>query len=65
MDNASNALIMAGEMLIAVLVISLMVYVNVMFGSFSASVNERIALSRDREFNSRFTNYTNRTNAYK
>lgn len=62
MDNASNALIMAGEMLIAVLVISLMVYVNVMFGSFSASVNERIALSRDREFNSRFTNYTNRTN---
>jgi len=62
MDNASNALIMAAEILIAILVLSLIVTVNVIFGSFSRSVNDQIAQNRDTQFNSHFYNYMNRAN---
>ena len=60
MDNASNALIMAAEILIAILVLSLIVTVNVLFGSFSRSVNDQIAKNRDTAFNAHFYNYLNR-----
>ena len=46
MDNASNALIMAAEILIAILVLTLIVTVNVVFGSFSRSVNEFLEFRR-------------------
>lgn len=62
MENASNALIMAGEILIAVLIISLMVAVNSMFGSFSRNINDRIADNRVTQFNNHFYNYMNRAN---
>ena len=62
MDNASNALIMAAEILIAILVLSLIVTVNVLFGSYSRSVNDQIAESKDAAFNSHFYNYLNRAN---
>lgn len=60
--NASDALIMAGEILIAILVLTLIATVNILFGSYSRSVNEEIAKSRDASFNSHFYNYMNRAN---
>lgn len=62
MDNATNALIMAAEILIAILVLSLIVTVNVLFGSFSRNVNDQIARNRDTAFNAHFYNYLNRAN---
>ena len=43
MENASRALIIAGETLIAILVISLIVYSIVVFGKFSSEMNTKIA----------------------
>ena len=39
MENSSKALIMAGEILIAILVLSLISYLTVMFGQFSAGMH--------------------------
>ena len=41
MENASNALIIAGGVLIGVLIISLAVYLFVDFGSTSAEINKK------------------------
>ena len=60
--NASDALIMAGEILIAILVLTLIVTVNVLFGSFSRNLNEEMAKSKDAAFNAHFYNYMNRAN---
>lgn len=62
MENTSNALIIAGEILIAVLVLSLFAYMVVQFGSFSSQMHEEMVESQITNFNSNFTIYSYRTN---
>ena len=62
MENASNALIMAGEILIAVLVISLFAYIVVQFGNFSTQMHQEMTESQVTSFNNNFTIYSYRTN---
>lgn len=57
MENASNALIMAGGVLIAVLIMSLAVYLFADFGSTSAQINQKTEDQRLVQFNSKFTVY--------
>lgn len=60
MENASKALIMAGEILIAILVLALGVSIVMIMGRFSANMNERIAADTVAEFNQNFTKYEGR-----
>lgn len=62
MENTSNALIIAGEILIAVLVISLFAYVVIQFGNFSLQMHETMIESQITNFNSNFTIYSYRAN---
>lgn len=54
MENSSRALIMAGEILIAILVIGIAIVLITRFGSFSASVNDNIAENKVAVFNNNF-----------
>ena len=62
MENASKALIISGEILIAVLVLSLASYVITQFGSFSKTLNTKMEESQITGFNVRFTNFSGRAN---
>lgn len=62
MENASNALIMAGEILIAVLIISLFAYIVIQFGNYSSQMHDEMSESQVTSFNNNFTLYSNRTN---
>lgn len=62
MENASKALIIIGEVLIAVLILSLLVGVFSAFGNFSAEMHNHMAESQKIEFNSHFINMENRIN---
>ena len=62
MENTSNALIIAGEILIAVLILSLFALVVVQFGSFSSQMHQDMAESQLANFNNNFTIYSYRTN---
>lgn len=57
MENASNALIIAGGVLIGVLIISLAVYLFVDFGSTSAEINKQNEEQQLVQFNTKFTSY--------
>lgn len=57
MENASNALIIAGGVLIGVLIMSLAVYLFVDFGSTSAEINKQNEEKQLVQFNSKFTSY--------
>lgn len=57
MENASKALIMAAGVLIAMMVISIGVYVFNMFGTFSKERQEELYEHQLAEFNSQFTKY--------
>ena len=57
MENASNALLIAGGVLIGVLILSLAVYLFADFGSTSADINQRTAEQQLTQFNSKFTVY--------
>lgn len=57
MENASNALIIAGGVLIGVLIISLAVYLFVDFGSTSAKINKQNEEQQLVQFNTKFTSY--------
>lgn len=61
MENASNALIIAGGMLVGILIISLAVYLFIDFGTTSAEVHEQKEIQQLVEFNSQFTVYEGRT----
>ena len=61
MENASKALIMAAEVMIGVLVLSLMVYLFVSFGSNSAEINEQVDETKLAEFNNQFDKYRDQT----
>ena len=62
MENASKALIMAGGILIAILVMSLFVYLIVSFGATSDKIHDQNAQTQITEFNAQFTKYQGRTN---
>ncbi len=54
MENSSNAIIMAGEILIFVLVASLLVYIFSLFGRFSIDMHQQMEMSEIEEFNIHF-----------
>lgn len=60
MENASNALIIAGGVLIGVLIISLAVYLFVDFGTTSAEINKQTEEQQLVQFNTKFTSYENK-----
>lgn len=57
MENASNALIIAGGVLIGILIISLAMYLFVDFGSTSAQIHAQNDLKQINQFNTKFTAY--------
>lgn len=57
MENASKALLMAAEVLIGVLILSLMVYLFATFGSNSAKINKQLEDNKLAEFNSQYDKY--------
>ena len=62
MENASKALIIAGEILIGVLILSLASYMIIQFGNFSKNMNEQMSATEIRSFNVNFTNFSGRAN---
>lgn len=60
MDNASKALILAGEVLIGILILGLIAVVIATFGKFSSNMNERIGQNKILNFNNHFTVYDGR-----
>lgn len=62
MENVSKALIIAGEVLIAVLVLSLAMVVIVKFGKFSANTNKRLSENELNDFNNKFYAFNGRIN---
>nr|MBB1522042.1 hypothetical protein [Clostridiales bacterium] len=62
MENTSKALIMAGETLIAILVIGLFVTINTLFGRFSRNMNKQLESSNISIKNSVFMGYEGRVN---
>lgn len=60
MENASNALLIAGGVLIGILILSLAVYLFTSFGTTSAEINQRNARQQIVEFNTQYTVYANR-----
>lgn len=59
MENASNALLIAGAVLISVLVLTTGVYLYTMFGSSGASIYEELTQRQVDEFNAQFYKYEN------
>lgn len=57
MENASNALIIAGTILIGVMIISVGIYLVNSFGSSSSQINKQIEDTKIAEFNYSFTKY--------
>ena len=62
MENASKALIIAGEVLIGVLILTLASFVITQFGSFSRNLNNQMSETEIRSFNVNFTNFSGRAN---
>ena len=62
MENTSKALIMAGETLIAILVIGLFVTINTLFGRFSKNINKQLEASNISVKNAVFMGYKGRVN---
>ena len=61
MENASNALLMAGSVLIGVIVISLFVYLFSSMGSMTKEFQEDIDYTSIQKFNEQFEKYIGRT----
>lgn len=62
MENASKALLMAGEILIGILLLFILVYFSSMANSYTSQVESNIAARQIQEFNSKFERYNNRDN---
>ena len=60
MENASKALILAGEVLIGVLILGLIATVIATFGRFSSNMNAKIGQNKVLNFNNHFTVYDGR-----
>lgn len=63
MENASKALIMAGAVLLAMMILGIGVYLFMSAGSLSASYEERLAQDKINGFNSKFLIYQKKINA--
>ena len=61
MENASKALIMAAEILIGVMVISIAVYLFNVLGQYGADTTEQIQESQLEQFNNQFLKYYGNT----
>ena len=57
MENASKALLMAAGVLIALMIISLGVYLFINFGGTSSTIHANITQNQINQFNSQFTVY--------
>mgnify|MGYP004457397595 CR=1 FL=1 len=57
MENASKALIMAGGMLLAILIVSLLVYAWSLFSKYQSSQDDLTDIEDTAKFNEQFTNY--------
>lgn len=57
MENASKALIMAGGMLLAILIISLLIYAWGLFSKYQSSSDSLDEIENTAEFNKQFSNY--------
>lgn len=62
MENASKALLMAGEILIGILLLFILVYFSGMAQDFSEEIDKNIEAKQIQEFNSKFDIYNNRDN---
>ena len=62
MENSSKALLIVGGVLIAVLMLSLFVYLYVTMHSFSNEYNSNIYIQKLQAFNAQFEVYNGRTN---
>lgn len=60
MENASKALIMAGGVLIAILIMTFGVWAFITFGQLSKNYDRRIQETEINKFNTNFTKYENR-----
>lgn len=58
MENTSKAIIIAGEILIGILVLSILAYVINLFGNFSKKQHDKMSESEVTSFNVNFTNYS-------
>ena len=57
MENASKALIMAGGMLLAILIVSLLIYAWSLFSEYQASQDSLADVEDTAKFNEQFANY--------
>ena len=57
MENATKALMMAGGVLLGVLIISLAVYVSIIFSDFGKTYSEQQAAKNIAMYNSKFEQY--------
>lgn len=62
MENASKALLMAGEILIGILLLFILVYFSRMASSFTNQIDSNIATKQIQEFNAKFEKYNNKDN---
>jgi len=61
MENATKALLMAAGVLIALIILSIGVYLFSTLGSFSANIERQNEVNRINQFNSKYTVYIGRT----
>lgn len=57
MENASNALIMAASIVIAVIIISLGTFMFTSYRNYSTEINRNLSQNKKEEFNTQFTKY--------
>ena len=57
MENASKALIMAGGMLLAILIVSLLIYAWSLFSKYQSSNDSLSEIEDTAKFNEQFANY--------
>lgn len=60
MENSAKAILMAGGILISILVVSIMVYLFAVFGSFSGDMTTKINGEKVTKFNNNFEKYEGR-----
>lgn len=61
MENASKALLIAGEILIGMLVVSIIILMYISYRDFASSYSESLATTEIRKFNTNFTKFEGRT----
>lgn len=62
MENASKALIIAAEVLLGVMILSLAVYLFSIFGNYSSETQQRIEETQISQFNNQFLKYYGKIN---